>query len=597
MFKPGTGSLGGGGIMLQLSAKHKTHPNRLLSSFDSSIPWNNSDRCGVSVYSASCEYASSYWSDGEILSKCAALVCQLIHRLVVYNVASILADLGKSWHISNSRVLSMDESEVLELADGRIAMFSRNQLNPNPKCVGVNMSRCATHQDGPCMCVGRTLSTDGGTTWQTSEFLPTLFGANCHGSALTFNGSACYAMPAYTGPARLPNPVQPSCTFKGRCYTDRAPNRINGTIFKAMDAELRVWQVLQRVTIGAADGGHQTYAAFGYSSLSPLPPKIWPHSVGLIYETGAPDCGYDPHQPTATGTGSSTSACKIAFSVVDLNNGQNTLKIDDEDEEHGYSELRSARSHNSSLLQILRGERIKQKAVKAVKITTPMLYLSLTREWSIIYPAVPNCFEIKAAEVLRAEIFAATNLTLTLLSEAENLSNTSHGIYVGRTEKIAATQHLAQNPLAAEEARFFVSGGDLFIVGDDTRAPLRGNSSQARERCVSHLGDLPACVGVMPTYSTCRAGTLYAAYSFSREVLGVRYVWPGEDGAVRISGQSVAMAANLSFRSVPAIPLRQIRPNPLEQIPLKELTDNVPDIVDAEIIEQSEILHARYIRP
>lgn len=72
------------------------------------------------------------------------------------------------------------------------------------------------------------------------------------------------------------------------------------------------------MTIGAADGGHQTYAAFGYSSLSPLPPKLWPHSIGLMYETGAPDCGYDPHQSTATGMGSSTSACKIVFAVVDI---------------------------------------------------------------------------------------------------------------------------------------------------------------------------------------------------------------------------------------------------------------------------------------
>lgn len=169
-----------------------------------------------------------------------------------------------------------------------------------------------------------------------------------------------YAMPAYTGPARLPNPVQPSCTFKGHCHTDQALNRINGTISKAMDEERGMWQVLQRMTIGAADGGHQTYAAFGYSSLSPLPSKIWPHSMGLIYETGALDCEYDPHQPTATGTGSATSACAIVFSVVDLNSGQNILKMDDE---NGHGALRSAPSHGSSLSEIMRGEWIKQVCV------------------------------------------------------------------------------------------------------------------------------------------------------------------------------------------------------------------------------------------
>ena len=55
-----------------------------------------------------------------------------------------------------------------------------------------------------------------------------------------------------------------------------------------------------------------------YSSLSALPPAVWPSSIGVIYETGAPDCGYDPSQNTATGTGSCTSACKIVFAVVDI---------------------------------------------------------------------------------------------------------------------------------------------------------------------------------------------------------------------------------------------------------------------------------------
>ena len=181
-----------------------------------------------------------------------------------------------------------------------------------------------------------------GETWgNTSKFLPSLWGANCHGAALENNGSFFYAMPAYTGPARMPNPVQKTCTYKGHCHvsssslaglpkkakapdaqtfaqTDRAPNRINGTIFKATSAALSDWAVHERVTIGEADGGHQTYAAFGYSSLSPLPTGLWPNAIGLMYETGAPDCGYDPHQSTATGMGSSTSACKIVFAVVDV---------------------------------------------------------------------------------------------------------------------------------------------------------------------------------------------------------------------------------------------------------------------------------------
>lgn len=151
--------------MVQLSATHKTHPNRLLSVFDSPIPWHPGG-CGDSPYSPGCELASSYWSD----------------------------DMGATWTLSASMVAKLDESEVLELPDGRVAMLSRNS---NPVCKGVDLTRCATHQDGPCMCVGLTLSSDAGETWAaTTEFLPSLAGANCHGSALTVNGSTFYAMPA-----------------------------------------------------------------------------------------------------------------------------------------------------------------------------------------------------------------------------------------------------------------------------------------------------------------------------------------------------------------------------------------------------------------
>ena len=88
--------------------------------------------------------------------------------------------------------------------------------------------------------------------------MPSLWGANCHGAVLSVpaagngtSGSATsfYAMPSYTGPARLPNPPQPRCTFQSSgCHTDRAPNRINGTVFKAVaGARLAAWEVHERV--------------------------------------------------------------------------------------------------------------------------------------------------------------------------------------------------------------------------------------------------------------------------------------------------------------------------------------------------------------
>ena len=107
-------------------------------------------------------------------------------------------------------------------------------------------------------------------------------------------------------------------------YTDRAPNRINGTVMVAKTssaAGVREWSVHTRVTIGTACNTAaecDQSAGFGYSSLSPLPSDVWPNHFGVAYETTAPDCGYDPQQHTATGTGSATSACKIVFATMPL---------------------------------------------------------------------------------------------------------------------------------------------------------------------------------------------------------------------------------------------------------------------------------------
>lgn len=148
--------------------------------------------------------------------------------------------------------------------------------------------------------------------------------------------------------------------------------------------------------------------------------------------------------------------------------------------------------------------------------------LRIDADWAIVFPAFPNCFEVRGAEVLREEIRLATNLTLSLRAEhADELGSTEHAIYVGATMRLGSTGRLVSHPLAPEETFYFVEGRSLFVVGDDTGAPLRGNSS--RSSCTSRLGDLPDCVGVMPTYSTCRPGTLVATYRFCHEVLGVKW--------------------------------------------------------------------------
>lgn len=206
--------------------------------------------------------------------------------------------------------------------------------------------------------------------------------------------------------------------------------------------------------------------------------------------------------------------------------------------------------------------------------------------WSIVFPARPNCFEVKAAEVLWEEIRLATNLSLPLHAEGKGRVGGSglHAIYVGKTKRLRSTGRLLTSPLEPEETLYFAEAGSLFIVGDDTGAPLRGDANSSGSTCTSRLGDLPECVGVMPTYSTCRAGTLVATYRFCREVLGVRWLWPGDDGVARRPGaqHSIELNPQLQVRSAPGISLRQIRPNPLEQLPEQEIAADIPGIFDSE---------------
>jgi hypothetical protein len=145
-----------------------------------------------------------------------------------------------------------------------------------------------------------------------------------------------------------------------------------------------------------------------------------------------------------------------------------------------------------------------------------------------------------------------------------------------------------------------VVGGDLFVFGDDTGVPnstlappprSRGvgvgvssgeksgatdaggvvgatsrGSDDADDACSSkELGALPACVGVEKAGDAggCRAGTMYAATSLLRS-LGVRWVWPGDDGVVVPDpNASKSLSGAFAHRAAPQLTLRRLRPNPL----------------------------------
>jgi hypothetical protein len=209
----------------------------------------------------------------------------------------------------------------------------------------------------------------------------------------------------------------------------------------------------------------------------------------------------------------------------------------------------------------------------------------ISANWTVVYPTEPNCWEVTAAETLAAEILAATNLTLRVLPETGCPScghKGLHSIYVGHTLRLQAVGQ-PQPPLAAEEAMYFVQGGDLFIFGDDVGTPIQ--KGVRPNVCASQLGSVPSCVGGMFGSATCRTGTLYAAYRFCHEQLGVRWLWPGADGTSRRPGQEVQLPAQLRVRSAPQIRLRQVRPNPAETT-AAELAADLPDLYDGEVAEK-----------
>ena len=110
MFSHPTGSLQGGGVIIQLSATHKQHPNRLLTAFDHSIPWNKTKPCGTSPYAAGCEYASSYWSD----------------------------DGGKTWQLSKDKVPNLGKRlrrRASDMISSRSVFDSKSERKGQASCL------------------------------------------------------------------------------------------------------------------------------------------------------------------------------------------------------------------------------------------------------------------------------------------------------------------------------------------------------------------------------------------------------------------------------------------------------------------------------
>ena len=145
-------------------------------------------------------------------------------------------DHGQTWKLGGRVRPQMDESQVIELADGEAGLLlnMRNTAKANLRA--------------------QSVSHDGGQTWTTPEFLPELVEARCQASLLRYN------WPEGKEPGRLlfSNPASP----RRRDLTVRV-SRDDG----------KTWPVSRTLHEGPA----------AYSCLTVLPDK----SIGCLYECGS----------------------------------------------------------------------------------------------------------------------------------------------------------------------------------------------------------------------------------------------------------------------------------------------------------------------
>jgi sialidase-1 len=144
-------------------------------------------------------------------------------------------DHGQTWKLGGWVRPQMDESQVIELADGEggLLLNMRNTARPN--------------------CYAQSLSHDGGQTWTAPEFPPELAEARCQASLLRYN------WPDEKEPGRL-------------IFSNPASPRRRGLTVRLSRDDGKTWLVSRTLHEGPA----------AYSCLTVLPDK----AIGCLYECG-----------------------------------------------------------------------------------------------------------------------------------------------------------------------------------------------------------------------------------------------------------------------------------------------------------------------
>ena len=157
-----------------------------------------------------------------------------------------------------------------------------------------------------------------------------------------------------------------------------------------------------------------------------------------------------------------------------------------------------------------------------------------------------------AADELASYIEKATGAKLPVLKESKSKQFKS-AIYVGNT---AAARKIGLTPDKFPQESFTIQekNGSVYIVGGEDNSKLL----YTPDDCVNVKTALNALYsgGIV---RNARRGTLYAAYRFVSDFLGVRWLWPGELGTYIPGQKNLVVKSNFKLDAAPGFKNRKWR--------------------------------------
>ena len=163
-------------------------------------------------------------------------------------------------------------------------------------------------------------------------------------------------------------------------------------------------------------------------------------------------------------------------------------------------------------------------ALLAFSAAAVPLFENSKTQWRIVLPDNPGTMKYAASE-LAATLKKISGADFTVQKSAAKEFN----IYLGTPENSPAVAKMAKRfhlPGAKEieTIAVYLIGNDLYLAGNTPRA------------------------------------VLYSVYSFLQNQLGVRWLWPGDDGEFIVKRKTYSIPAKLAYNYTPAFKIRAMSP-------------------------------------